>query len=137
MAALPALRIQARRSADLFCRDARHLLHCLGRAIRMRNERFPLLVRRLFAPLRNVTLARQSFGHDHMRQRIHHGDVRSGTQLQVIVRLHVRRAHDADGAWIDDDEMRALSQPLFQLRREDRMTLGRIRADEQNRHRTS
>ena len=137
MAALPAFAY--RRAAARTCSAGTPVTFsmCLGRAIRMRNERFPLLVRRLFAPLRNVTLARQSFRHDHMRQRIHHGDVRSRTQLQVIVRLHVRRAHDADGAWIDDDEMRALSQPLLQLRREDRMTLGRIRADEQESHRTS
>ena len=67
-----------------------------------------------------------------MRQRIHQRDVRSGTQLQVIVRLHVRRAHDADFARIDDDEMRTLPQPLLHLRGKDRMTLGRIRPDEEN-----
>ena len=130
MAALPAFAY--RRAAARTCSAGTPVTVChrLGRAIRMRDERLPLLVRRPLAALRDVALVRQPFRHDDVRQRIDHRDVRARPQLQVIVRLDVRRAHDADLARIDDDELRALSQPPLHLRGEHRMTLGRIRADE-------
>ena len=41
----------------------------------------------------------------------------------------MRRAHQIDAARIDDDQLRALAQPLLHARGEDRMRVGRIGAD--------
>ena len=64
-----------------------------------------------------------------MRERIDDRDVRARPQLQVIVRLDVRGAHEVDRARVDDDELRALAQPALQLRAEHRVAVGRVRAD--------
>ena len=100
------------------------------RIARLRDERLPLLVRLALAALGDVLLLRQPFGDDDVRQRIDDGDVRARTQRQVIVRLDVRRLHDARRARIDDDQLRALAQAPLHLRGEHRMALGRIRADD-------
>ena len=45
----------------------------------------------------------------------------------------MRLAHEADRPRVDDDQLRALTQTLFQLRGEHRMRLGRVRADDNDR----
>ena len=72
----------------------------------------------------------EAFGHDHMRERVEHGDVGAGLQRQMIVRFDMRRTHEIDAARIDDDELRALAQPFLHMRGEDRMAVGRIGADD-------
>ena len=62
--AVARFRIHARGGADLFRWDTSHCLQCFRRAIRMRDERLPFLVRRSLAALGDVVLARQSFGDD-------------------------------------------------------------------------
>jgi hypothetical protein len=50
-------------------------------------------------------------------------------QLQVKVRLDVRRTHDGRGSRIDDDEAGALAQAALQLRGEHRVAFGGVGAD--------
>ena len=101
-----------------------------GRVARLGDERLPLLERARARSARRRSLLRQAFGHDDVRQRVDHGDVRARAQLQVVVGLDVRRAHEADRARIDDDELRALAQAPLHLRGEHRMAVGRVRADD-------
>jgi hypothetical protein len=42
-----------------------------------------------------------------MRHRGDHRDVGAGLELQVVVGLHMRRAHQVDAARVDDDQLRA------------------------------
>ena len=65
-----------------------------------------------------------------MRQRGDDGHIGAGFQLQVEVGLDVRRVHQVDAARIDDDQPRPLPQPLLQPRREHRVPLARIGADD-------
>ena len=77
----------------------------------------------------NSSLTRP-FGDDHVRQAVDQRDVGAGPELQVIVGLDVRRAHQVDAARIGDDQLRALAQPALHLRGEHRMPVGRIGADD-------
>ena len=59
-----------------------------------------------------------------------HGDIGAGLQGEVVRRLDARALHQIDAARIDDDQLGALAQPLLQPRAEDRMTVGRVGADD-------
>ena len=54
-----------------------------------------------------------------------------GCSAQMIIGLDMRRAHEIDPARIDDDQLRALAQPLLHARGEDRMAVGRVGADDE------
>jgi hypothetical protein len=125
-------RIQASGSAHLLGGNARDARGCFRRAVRMGNERLPLLIRGQLAALGDERFTRQAFGHDHVRHCIHQGHVRSRAQLQVIVGLYVRGTHELNGARIGDDQMRAFTQTTLQLRGKDGMAFGGIGADQQN-----
>jgi hypothetical protein len=84
------------------------------------------------AAFANERLVDEPFGDDHVRQRVHDGDVRAGTQREMMVRLDMRRAHEIDAAWIDDDQLRAGAQPPLHARGENGMRVGRIRADDED-----
>ncbi len=68
---------------------------------RIGDEFLPLLVGIGLAALRDVLLFRQALGDDDVRDRIDDRDVRARPQLQVIVGLDVRRAHQGDVARIE------------------------------------
>ena len=53
-----------------------------------------------------------------------------GHELQVVVRLDVRRLHEVDAARIGHDQPRALAQALLHARGEDGVPVGRVRADD-------
>jgi len=48
----------------------------------------------------------------------------------VIGGLDVRHAHQIDAAWVDDDQLGALPQPLFQARPENRVSIRWVGADD-------
>ncbi len=72
------------------------------------DERSPALERFALAALRDERLVDQSFGDDHVRERVDQRDVRSRAQLQMMTRLDVRTAHEIDAARVGDDQLRAL-----------------------------
>ena len=82
------------------------------------------------AALAHEGLVDQALGDDDMRERVEDGDIGSGPQRQMIVRLDMRASDEIDAARIDDDELRARAQALLQARGEDRMRVGRIGADD-------
>jgi hypothetical protein len=49
------------------------------------------------------------------------GDVGAGPQLEMVIGLDVRRLDHLDGARIDHDQLRALTQAALHLRSEHRM----------------
>jgi hypothetical protein len=69
-------------------------------------------------------------GHDHMGQRRHTATLVPGRSGQVMRRLDMGRFHQVDAARVDHDQLRALPQPLLQPRGEDRVAVGRVRADD-------
>ena len=73
---------------------------------------------------------RQTLCHDNVGEGVEQGDVRPGPKLQVIVGLDVRCPDQRNGPGIHDDQPRPLAQPALQLRREHRMSLRRIGADD-------
>ena len=56
-------------------------------------------------------------------------DVRPGAQLEVVDGLDVRCAHEVGAPRVDDDELGALAQPALHPGGEDRVGVGRVRAD--------
>ena len=79
-----------------------------GRVARLGDELRPVLELVAVAALATKASFDQPFGHDDVRQRVEHRDVGAGPQLQVVVGLDVRRAHQVDAARIDDDQLGAL-----------------------------
>jgi len=110
-------------------RDAGDRLRGLGRIALLGDEGPPLFERIDFAALPDERLVDEPFRHDDVRQRIDDRDVGARTELQVVVRLDVRRPHETDDARIDDDELRTLTQAALELRSEDRMRVRGIGAD--------
>src|SRR5690606_33923431 len=96
------------------------------RVLRTGHEFTPLLEGIPFAAFADEGFVHQTFGHDHMRHRGDDGDVGARTQLQVIVGLDVRGIHQFDGARIDDDQLRALTDAALHLRTEHRVRVGRV-----------
>ena len=48
----------------------------------------------------------------------------------MIVGLNMGRAHEIDTAWVEDDQLCALTQPLFHARGENWVTVGGVGADD-------
>ena len=86
-----------------------------GRAMNV----FPVGKRVFFASLSDERSVDQSFGDDHVRERVDDGDVGSWPQLKVLLRLDVRRPHEVDATRIDDDQFCAFSEALLHTRCED------------------
>ena len=124
--------VQARGTAHQRSGHARDVGHGLGRVLGLRDEIAPALERRRLATLGHEGLVHQAFGHDNMGDGIDQRDVGARTQLQVVVRLHVRRAHQVDGARVGHDQLGALTQATLHARAEHRVAVGRVGADEQD-----
>jgi len=62
-------------------------------------------------------------------QRVDERHIGAGAELQVLLGLDVRRAHEIDAPRVGDDELRPLTQAALHLRCEHRMTVGGIRTD--------
>ena len=77
-------------------------------------------------------LVDQPLGDHDVRHRVDDRHVGARLQLQVVLGLDVRRAHQVDAARVDDDQLRALAQPLLHPRREHRVAVGRVGADDQD-----
>ena len=122
--------VQARRAADGLGRNAGQFCDRLRAVALLGDERRPILELVPVAALAHEGFVHQPLGDDDVRQRREYRDVGAGEQRQVIGGLDVRRAHEIDAARIDDDELRALAQPLLQPRGEDRMAVGRIGAED-------
>ena len=111
-------RVEPRGAADRLRRHAGDFRDFLGTVARLRNEIRPV---QEFVPV--ATLADELFvvkllGDDDMRQRGHDRDIGAGFQRQMIIRFDVRALDHFGAARIDDDEFRALAQPLFHARGE-------------------
>ena len=102
-------------------------LHGLRAVLGPGDERRPLV--EPLAAVRHERLVDETLGHHDVCHRIDDGDVRSRLQLQVVIGLDVRRAHQVDATRVDHDEVRALTQPLLHPRREHRVPVGRVGPD--------
>ena len=69
-------------------------------------------------------------GDDDVREGVDDRDVGARAQLQVVVRLDVRRADEVDAPRVDHDEPGALAEPPLHPGGEDRVRLGRVRPDD-------
>ena len=121
---------QARSFAHFLGRHAGDRLHRFGRVLRILDELLPAGEGFLVATRSDEAAVGHALGDDDVRHRVEHGDVGAGTQLQMVVGLDVRRAHDVGAARIDDDEARAFTQALLHARGEHRMAVGRVGADD-------
>jgi hypothetical protein len=130
MAPLPP--VANSRAADRFRRNARDRADGLGAVLRVGHEGSPVFERVGIAEGAHELLVDEPLRHDHMRQRIQDGGVGARPQREMIVGLHMRRAHQIDPPRIDHDQPRALAQPLLHARGEDRMRVGRVGADHQD-----
>ncbi len=128
--AVAAGRVEPRGSAHVGGRHAGHAFHRFGRIALLGDELAPLRERIAFAARADELLVDEILGDDDVSQRVDQRDVRAGLELEVIVGLDVRRAHEIDAARIGDDQLRALAQAALHLRGEHRMAIGRIRADD-------
>ena len=126
---LAARRVEPRRAAHVGGGNADHVLDGFGRMTLVGDEARPALESVEIAALAHVFLVDQTLGHDHVREGVDHRDVRAGQQGQMIIGLDVRRSHEVDAARVDDDEPGTLAQPPLHARGEDRMPIGRVRAD--------
>ncbi len=112
--------VEPRRVADSLGRDAGDLLDRLRAVPRLGDEGRPLLELVPVAALADEGLVRQAFGDDDMGHRRQHRDIGAGAKRQVIGRLDMRHADEVDAPRVDDDEPRALAEPLLHPRCEDR-----------------
>ena len=113
--------VKPRGGADILGRNAGELAQPSRGCSPAGDERRPIGKGVGVAALAHESFVDQPFGDDDMRQGIEHRDVGAGPERQVICRLDMRRAHQVGAARIDDDQLRALAQPLFHARGEDRM----------------
>lgn len=123
---------QARGRAHLFCRNAGVRLHRFRAVARLADELLPgsegLHVAAFFD---KSTVDQALAGHD-MSHGVDQSDVAAGPQLQMACGLDVRAANQFNAARIGNNQLRALTQPLFQTRCKDRMGIGRVGADDQH-----
>ena len=75
----------------------------LGAVFGQADEIQPGFKRRLVTALIDKVVVHEAFGGHHVRDRIEHRHVGAGHQLQVVLRLNVRRAHQIDRTRIDHD----------------------------------
>ncbi|MPL67272.1 hypothetical protein SDC9_12963 [bioreactor metagenome] len=73
----------------------------------------------------------QMLGHDHMRHRGQHSDIGARAQRQVPALAEMRGVEQVDPPRVDHDQLRPRPQPLAQPRAEDRVAVGRVRADDE------
>ena len=104
----------------------------LGRIARLADKGLPARECLGLAARSDKGLVDQPFGNDHMRQRIEQGDIGAGPQLEQVIRLDMRRAHQIDAARIGDDQLGTGAQASFHLRGEHRMRVGWIRTDDED-----
>ena len=91
---------------------------CFGRVLRPLDELFPAAeIGRLAAAFDKLAVDKV-FGGNDVADGVDHRDVGRGLQLQMVVRLDVRRAHEVDAARIDDDQLGAFAQALLHARGE-------------------
>ena len=128
--AITTVRIQPCRTAHHRRRHAGYRFHRLRRVAALRHEIAPLVERGDIAAFGDVLLLDQPFGDDHMGKAVDQRDVGAGPQLQVVVGLDVRGAHQIDAARVGDDQLRALTQAALHLRCEHRVAIGRVGADD-------
>ena len=121
-----------RRSAQHLSVDAGDFGECLGAVLGQADEIEPGFERGLVAALINKVVVHEPFGGHHMRDRIEHRHVSAGHELQVVLRLNVRRAHQIDRARVDHDQICTLSQPALHARAEHGVRVGRVGADHHN-----
>ncbi|OIQ79003.1 hypothetical protein GALL_392840 [mine drainage metagenome] len=124
--------VQPSGGANFGRRHAGHRLQRLGRVLRLRDEIAPAREGLDLAALLDVVLRDQPFGDDDVGQRVEQRDVGSRAQLQVVGGVHVGAAHQVDAARVGDDQSRAGAQSLLQPRREHRVRVGRVGADDQD-----
>ncbi len=132
MAPLGAVAYKTRGRANLVGRHAGDFLHRLRRIVRRRHELLPRLEFGQVASRGRERLVGESLGHHDVSDCVDQRDVGAGADLQMVRRLHVWQTHDFGDARIDDDKFRALADSAFHLRRENRVTLGDVRADHHN-----
>ena len=121
---------KTRGRAQLLRIDAARLRRRLGRMTRIGDEARPGLEIREVAAIADERLVHEALGDDDMGQGIEDRDIGSGLQREMIVRLDVRALDEIDAAGIDDDETRARAQALLHAGAENRMSVGRIGADD-------
>ncbi len=124
--------IQTGGAAHQLGRHARDFGQRFRRVLRLRHEVAPFLERSGLAALGDIRLVDEAFRDDDVRDRIDQRDVGAGPQRQVEVGVDVRRVHEVDGTRVGDDQLRAFTQPSLHARREHRMAIGRVGADDEN-----
>ncbi len=103
-----------------------------GRVLRLRHEVAPFLEWGGLAAFGHIGLVDEAFGDDDVRDRVDQRDVGAGPQRQVEVGMDVRRVHEVDGTRVGDDELRAFTQSPLHARREHRVAVCRVGADDEN-----
>ena len=116
--------------AELLGGHAGDGLDRLRGVLRLADELLPGSERHGVAAVSHEGAVDQAFGGDHVAHGIDDGDVGAGLQLQVVVGLDVRRAHEVDAARIGHDEAGALPQAALHARAEDRMRVRGVRTDD-------
>ncbi len=121
--------VQSGRSADIGGGNTAELLGDLGAVLRQADELLPLPIQLGVAALGHELGVDESLVDDRVRHRIHHGHIGAGLQLQVVLSLDMRRAHQVDAARVDDDQARALTQALLHPGGEHRVGVGGVGPD--------
>ncbi len=122
--------VKPRGRAQIGGRDSGEFLALLGAVALLGTEGGPVLELVPVAAFAHEFLVDETLGDDHMRHRRHDGDVCAGLQRQMIIGLDMRRAHQVDAARIDDDQLGALAQTRLHARAENRVSVGRVGADD-------
>jgi hypothetical protein len=130
--AIAAQSEQTRRSPHLFCRNAGQQLHSFGRVVGAAYELGVVLELVPIAAVADEGFVKQTFGHNHMRQRRHYGDVGAGGQREVMGCLDMRAVDHFGPARIDHDQLCPFAQALLQAACKDRMARGGVCANDDN-----
>jgi hypothetical protein len=129
---IAAARVEPRRRADVLRLHADGFGQRLGAIAVERHEFRPEREGVGLAAFGDEAVVDEILRHYDMGERRHHGDVRARADRQMHGGFDMRRANEIDAAGIDDDELRALAQPLLHARGEDGVAVGRVGADQQN-----
>ena len=121
---------QPRRGAQFLRIDAGRHRGRFRTVFRHGDELRPILELAPVAAFAHKGFVDEAFGDDHMRHRGQYRDIGSGQQRQMVLRLDMRGADDVDAARIDHDQFGACAQTLLHARREHRMRIGRVGADD-------
>ena len=122
---------EAGRSADFSGGNAGDFFQCFRRIAILADEGLPAGELDGVAALGDVVTLFQALGEDHVGERVDHGDVGAGAELQVMRGFHMRRFDEIDPARIGDDELGAVADRLLHARAEHRVGVRRVGADEQ------